>query len=189
MQHACLAFSVLSPLVGMVWQKNKLHPFSSCDVNGWVHFGPWGQVSKAIKLSFFLKAWTMKAYQFIPWICSCDNIFHCGYCWVVVIQSGPNCAAIILSTAGMWCSLCILSTNKAFFLFEMNTHGTTSRTTSSNFALSQNGKSFCIHFINNITSKILLKTMYIRFKICNAKTAEPWNVLITRALISELKSL
>lgn len=68
----------------------------------------------------------------------------------------------------------------------MNTHGTTLRTTGSSFALSQNGKSFSLHFMKNLTSKILLKTMYIRFKICSAKTAKLLNVLITRALISEL---
>lgn len=42
---------------------------------------------------------------------------------------------------------------------------------------------------DTITSKILLKTIYFRFKVCNAKTAKPSHVFITIASIPELKGL
>lgn len=40
-----------------------------------------------------------------------------------------------------------------------------------------------------ITSQTLLKTMYFRFKVCNAKPAKPSNVFISKAFIPELKGL
>lgn len=104
MQCACLTSLFLSTHVGVVWQKNKLHSFSGCDVNGWVHFGPWGQVSEILKVSLNkntdcvgLSIHSLGLF-----------IFHCGYCWVGTIQSfGTWLCSVIFNTADMRCRACV----------------------------------------------------------------------------------
>lgn len=138
MQRASLTSSILSLLVGMVWQKNKLHSITSCDVNGWVHFGSWGQVSNIAKVfvCFLNESRLQRPLSlFIETVLVIASFsMDIAELWWYHLYRF-RCAAIIFNTAAID-GVCASWVQISFFCSERNAPKNVWRDTSSGFALS-----------------------------------------------------